>query len=136
MSKGKRTEKTKGNSANPGFVEKPWAAADKLRGHMDAAEYKHVVLGSIFLKYIFDAFEVKPDELAAQKAEGADPEYPDEYRATNISWMPKEAHWARLIASAPQPTIGKLVDDAIAPSSATTPGLRGHSPRDYLEVRR
>ena len=136
MSKGKRTEKTKGNSANPGFVEKPWAAADKLRGHMDAAEYKHVVLGLIFLKYISDAFEVKPDELAAQKAEGADPEYPDAYRATNISWMPKEARWTRLIASALQPTIGKLVDDAMSAIECDNPALKGAPPRDYLEVRR
>jgi hypothetical protein len=67
--------------ANLGFETKLWAAADALRNNMDAAEYKHVVLGLIFLKYISDAFEAKHAELAAQKAQGADPEDPDEYRA-------------------------------------------------------
>jgi type I restriction-modification system DNA methylase subunit len=68
-----------------------WAAADALRNNMDAAEYKHVVLGLIFLKYISDAFEAKHAELAAQKAEGADSEDPDEYRAASIFWVPKDA---------------------------------------------
>ena len=61
---------------------------------MDAAEYKHVVLGLIFLKYISDAFEAKHAELEAQKKQGADPEDPDEYRAVNIFWVPKEARWS------------------------------------------
>ena len=91
-----------------------WAAADALRNNMDAAEYKHVVLGLIFLKYISDAFEAKHAELEAQKAAGADPEDPDEYRAASIFWVPKEARWQHLKASAPQPTIGTLVDDAMA----------------------
>ena len=69
-------------TTNLGFEAKLWAAADALRNNMDAAEYKHVVLGLIFLKYISDAFEAKHAELAAQKAQGADPEDPDEYRAT------------------------------------------------------
>src|SRR5260370_8077459 len=71
-----------------GFEAKLWAAADALRNNMDAAEYKHVVLGLIFLKYISDAFEAKHDELAAQEAQGADPEDPDEYRAAGIFWCP------------------------------------------------
>ncbi len=79
------------NGANLGFEQTLWQAADKLRGHMDAAEYKHVVLGLIFLKYISDAFEAKHAELAAQAAQGADPEDPDEYRAASIFWVPKDA---------------------------------------------
>src|SRR5438045_1396395 len=89
--------------ANLGFEAKLWATADALRNNMDAAEYKHVVLGLIFLKYISDAFEAKHAELVAQTSEGADPEDPDEYRAVNIFWVPKEARWSHLKASAPQP---------------------------------
>jgi type I restriction enzyme M protein len=90
-------------TANLGFEAKLWAAADALRNNMDAAEYKHVVLGLIFLKYISDAFEAKHAELDAQKAQGADPEDRDEYRAASIFWVPKEARWQHLKASAPQP---------------------------------
>src|SRR5918996_4147964 len=93
---------------------KLWAAADKLRGSMDAAEYKHVVLGLIFLKYISDAFEAKHAELEAERDQGADPEDPDEYRAFNIFWVPKEARWSHLKAQAKQSTIGQIVDDAMA----------------------
>ena len=100
--------------ANLGFERELWKAADALRNNMDAAEYKHVVLGLIFIKYISDAFEAKHAELAAQKAEGADPEDPDEYRAVSIFWVPKEARWTHLKANAPQPTVGKLVDDAMS----------------------
>ena len=81
-----RTQKqtTKNNGANLGFEEKLWQAADKMRGHMDPGEYKHVALGLIFLKYISDAFEAKHAELEAQRDQGADPEDPDEYRAASI----------------------------------------------------
>src|SRR5256885_16527409 len=71
-------------AANLGFEAKLWAAADALRNNMDAAEYKHVVLGLIFLKYISDAFEAKHAELESQRKEGADPDDPDDYRAENI----------------------------------------------------
>ena len=98
---------------------------------MDAAEYKHVVLGLIFLKYISDAFEAKHAELEAQRAEGADPEDPDEYRAASIFWVPKEARWSHLKASAPQPTIGTLVDDAMAAIERDNPSLKGVLPKDY-----
>jgi type I restriction enzyme M protein len=100
------------NGANLGFEAKLWAAADALRNNMDAAEYKHVVLGLIFLKYISDAFEAKHAELDAQRAQGADPEDPDEYRAVNIFWVPPEARWAYLKSMAPQPTIGQLANMA------------------------
>src|SRR3989449_8213423 len=95
MAKAKRkAEKAPGNGANLGFEQTLWAAADKLRGHMDAAEYKHVVLGLIFLKYISDAFEEVHTKLAQEK--GADPEDRDEYVALNIFWVPPEARWTYL----------------------------------------
>jgi len=103
--------KTNGIGANLGFEEKLWQAADKLRNNMDAAEYKHVVLGLIFLKYISDAFEEKNQFLIRESVLGADPEDPDEYRADNIFWVPKEARWGFLKNNAKQPTIGKLVAD-------------------------
>src|SRR5262245_58500131 len=97
------------NGATIGFEATLWQAADKLRNNMDAAEYKHVVLGLIFLKYISDAFEEKHAALAAQRKSGADPEDPDEYRAENIFWVPKQARWSFLQKNAKQPTIGKLI---------------------------
>ena len=114
-----------------GFEAKLWAAADALRNNMDAAEYKHVVLGLIFLKYISDAFEAKHDELVAQKAQGADPEDPDEYRAVSVFWVPPEARWTYLKSMAPQPTIGRLVDDAMGAIERDNPSLKGVLPRDY-----
>jgi len=129
-SKGK-VGSTKSNAANLGFEAKLWAAADALRNNMDAAEYKHVVLGLIFLKYISDAFEAKHAELESQRAQGADPEDPDEYRAASIFWVPKEARWSHLKASAPQPTIGKLVDDAMSAIERDNPSLKAVLPKDY-----
>lgn len=81
---------------------------------MDAAEYKHVVLGLIFLKYISDAFEEQHARLERKRSKGADPEDPDEYRALSISWVPPEARWLHLKPQAKQSTIGQLVDDAMA----------------------
>ena len=121
----------KPTEANLGFEAKLWAAADALRNNMDAAEYKHVVLGLIFLKYISDAFEAKHAELEADIAHGADPEDPDEYRAATIFWVPKEARWSALKAAAPQPTIGTLVDDAMAAIERDNPSLKGVLPKDY-----
>ena len=127
----KATARNSDTSANLGFEARLWAAADALRNNMDAAEYKHVVLGLIFLKYISDAFEAKHAELAAQQAEGADPEDPDEYRAASIFWVPREARWSFLKANAPQPTIGALVDDAMAAIERDNPSLKGVLPKDY-----
>src|SRR5436190_7009801 len=118
-------------AANLGFEAKLWQAADALRNNMDAAEYKHVVLGLIFLKYISDAFEAKHAELEAQRAQGTDPEDADEYRAVGIFWVPKEARWQHLKASAPQPTIGTLVDDAMVAIERDNPSLKGVLPKDY-----
>jgi len=100
MPRGKRSGKSEPNGANLGFEAELWRAADALQGSMDAAEYKHVVLGLIFLKYISDAFEEQHAKLEAERAQGADPEDPDEYRAVNIFWVPKEARWSRLSANA------------------------------------
>jgi type I restriction enzyme M protein len=119
------------NGANLGFEAKLWAAADALRNNMDAAEYKHVVLGLIFLKYISDAFEAKHAELDVQRKQGADPEDPDEYRAVNIFWVPPEARWAYLKSMAPQPTIGQLVDDAMSAIERDNTSLKGVLPKDY-----
>ena len=120
--------------ANLGFQAKLWAAADALRNNMDAAEYKHVVLGLIFLKYISDAFESKHAELEIQRKKGADPEDPDEYKAASIFWVPKEARWSYLKANAPQPTIGTLVDDAMAAIERDNPSLKTVLPKDFGRV--
>ena len=124
--------KSGNNGANLGFEDKMWAAADKLRGHMDASEYKHVALGLIFLKYISDAFQTKYEQLAATKeTQYTDPEDRDEYTAANILWVPKEARWANLQSNAKQPTIGKIVDDAMVAIEKENPVLKGVLPKDY-----
>ena len=125
----KRRNAKQNNGANLGFEEKLWAAADKLRGHMDAAEYKHVVLGLVFLKYISDAFQELHDALAADK--DSDPEDRDEYLAENVFWVPKVARWAKLQANAKQPTIGKFIDDAMTAIEKDNPSLKGVLPKDY-----
>ncbi|HVR35888.1 MAG TPA: class I SAM-dependent DNA methyltransferase, partial [Methylomirabilota bacterium] len=129
-----RTTKSSGKStAHLGFEAKLWLAADKLRNNMDAAEYKHVVLGLIFLKYISDTFEEHHARLAAGEGDcaGANPEDPDEYKAENVFWVPKEARWSHLRASARQPTIGKIVDDAMVAIERDNPRLKGVLPKDY-----
>jgi len=123
--------KSNGNGANLGFEAKLWLAADKLRNNMDAAEYKHVVLGLIFLKYISDSFEEMHQRLLAAKDEGADPEDADEYRAENVFWVPKEARWTHLQGKAKQPTIGKLVDEAMVAIERDNPRLKGILPKDF-----
>ena len=105
--------------------------ADALRGSMDAAEYKHVVLGLVFLKYISDAFEEAYAKLEAERDQGADPEDPDEYRAQSIFWVPPEARWQHLKNQARQPTIGRLVDDAMAAVERDNPALRDVLPKEY-----
>ena len=120
------------NGANLGFEGQLWAAADKLRGHMDASEYKHVVLGLIFLKYISDAFQAKYRELEAKRiTEYTDPEDRDEYTSANVFWVPKEARWEMLQAGAKQPTIGKLIDDAMIAIERENPSLKGVLQKDY-----
>ena len=127
------TQKANTSSATIGFEAKLWLAADKLRNNMDAAEYKHVVLGLIFLKYISDTFEDHRAKLVAGKGEykGANPEDQDEYKAENVFWVPPAARWAYLQGSAKQPTIGKIVDDAMVAIERDNPRLKGVLPKDY-----
>ncbi|HHE48618.1 MAG TPA: SAM-dependent DNA methyltransferase, partial [Candidatus Acetothermia bacterium] len=99
------------NGATLGFERELWKAANTLRGNMDAADYKHVVLGLIFLKHISDAFEQHRAKLLQEPY--ADPEDPDEYLAANIFWVPKEARWSYLQSRAKDPNIGVLVDEAM-----------------------
>jgi len=119
----------KNNGANLGFEQKLWQSADKLRNNMDAAEYKHVVLGLIFLKYISDAFLEVHAGLEAD--EYADPEDKDEYLALNVFWVPPEARWDYLQDRAKQPDIGKLIDDAMDAIEKDNPNLKGVLPKDY-----
>jgi len=120
------------NGANLGFENKLWEMADKMRGHMDSGEYKHVALGLIFLKYISDAFQSKYDALkATAESDYTDPEDRDEYAAANIFWVPKDARWEKIQAEAKQPTIGKIIDDAMAAIEKENPTLKGVLPKDY-----
>ena len=107
-----------------------WATANALRGSMDAAEYKHVVLGLIFLKYISDAFEERHAAVLAEWGPEA-AEDPDEYTAESIFWVPPEARWAHLKAQARQPSIGQFVDDAMAGVERDNPALKDVLPKDY-----
>ncbi|HQE90846.1 MAG TPA: class I SAM-dependent DNA methyltransferase, partial [Verrucomicrobiota bacterium] len=126
---------TTNQGANLGFECKLWRAADAMRSNMDAAEYKHVVLGLIFLKYISDAFEEQHAKLDADRAKGADPEDRDEYIAQKIFWVPREARWSNLKANAKQPAIGKVVDDAMLAIERDNPSLKGVLPKDYSHPR-
>lgn len=141
------------NGANLGFESELWRTADALRSNMDAAEYKHIVLGLIFLKYISDAFEehygflrdavnnpeseyfLRPDVSNRAEAAQAVLEDRDEYVAKNIFWVPKEARWANLRANARQPEIGKIVDDAMLAVEHDNPSLKGVLPKDYAHPR-
>ncbi len=120
-----------GQGAVTGYESEMWGMADALRGSMDASEYKHVVLGLIFLKYISDAFEERHAQLTAEQAEGADPEDPDEYRAENVFWVPPEARWAGLQDAARQSGIGEMLDDAMHAIEHDNPVLAGVLPKDY-----
>lgn len=144
MPRGNAGSPKKNNGANLGFEEKLWQAADKMRGHMDSAEYKHVVLGLIFLKYISEAFEEYHSHLELQTADPQSSLYVkeaperylvtedrDEYIAENIFWVPQEARWSYLQANAKQPTIGKLIDDAMDAIEKDNPSLKGVLPKDY-----
>ena len=115
------------------FDKKLWAAADKLRKNMDAAEYKHVVLGLIFLKYISDAFEELYEKLVAQKKDGADPEDKNEYTAEKVFYVPPSARWKWIQGKAALPTIGKDVDDAMDAIEKDNPSLRGVLPKVYAQ---
>ena len=122
----------KQTSANLGFEEKLWAAADKLRGHMDPSEYKHVVLGLIFLKYISDSFEETYQSIKNDKDAFEDEwEDKDAYKARNIFWVPEFARWDYLKQNAKKPEIGKIVDDAMIAIEKENPSLKGVLPKSY-----
>jgi len=117
------------NGATLGFETQMFLAADKLRGNLEPSEYKHVVLGLIFLKYISDAFEAQ--RAALREQEYADPEDPEEYLAENVFWVSKDARWSHLLANAKQKTIGKLIDDAMLAIEANNASLKGVLPKNY-----
>jgi type I restriction enzyme M protein len=141
------------NGADLGFERELWQAADALRSNMDAAEYKHVVLGLIFLKYISDAFEeqyaylaaavddpeneyyLRPDLPNRSQAIQALLEDRDEYTARTIFWVPVKARWPHLKANAKQPTIGKTIDDALIAIERDNPSLKGVLPKEYAHPR-
>ncbi|MFN3181063.1 MAG: type I restriction-modification system subunit M [Nannocystaceae bacterium] len=148
---GKKKAAEKERSGSLGFEDKLWASADLLRNNMDPAEYKHVVLGLLFLKYIADAFEERREELRASVDDPdsdnyMDPSEPeekradwleslledrDEYTAENVFWVPEEARWTHFQANAKQPTIGKILDDAMDAIEKENPTLKGVLPKIY-----
>ncbi|CEG11412.1 Putative type I restriction enzyme MjaXP M protein (fragment) [groundwater metagenome] len=132
------------NGANLGFEQKLFQAADKLRSNMDAAEYKHVVLGLIFLKYISDAFEDARKDIEKEYSDPKNQFYVrepaerygiiedrDEYTSKNIFWVPTKARWDYLQKNAKQPTIRKLVDDAMDGIERDNPSLKAVLPKNY-----
>ena len=133
MPRSSRSSSKNNSTANLGFEAKLWLAADKLRSNMDAAQYKHTVLGLIFLKYISDSFEEHHAKLVAGEGEyaGANPEDPDEYKAEYVFWVPPAARWTYLQNSAKQPTIGKIVDDVMVAVELDNQRLEGVLPEDY-----
>ncbi len=119
------------NTRKESLEKQLWKAADKLRKNIDAAEYKHVVLGLIFLKYISIAFEDVYARLKEEEEMGADPEDRDEYRAENVFFVPPEARWSFLLSKAKDPEIGKIVDNAMDAIEKENPSLRGVLPKVY-----
>ncbi len=109
------------------YADKLWKTADKLRGNMEPSDYKHVVLGLIFLKYISDAFEARHAALLAEDPPAAEDK--DEYLAENIFWVPKQARWSHLQANAKQSSIGTLIDDALRAIEKDNESLKGVLPR-------
>lgn len=123
--------KKKGKTTEEPLEKQLWKAADKLRKNIDAAEYKHIALGLIFLKYISDAFDELYESLKLEEGNGADPEDRDEYKAENIFFVPKEARWEYLKAQAKHPTIGKTVDDAMDAIEKENSSLKGVLPKVF-----
>ena len=126
------TSTAKGTAPDIGeYQSQLWRAADTLRGSIDAAEYKHVVLPLIFLKYISDAFEELHEELVSRESEGVDPEEPDYYTANSVFWVPQEARWSTIQAQARQPTNGATIDQAMTALERDNQALRGVLPKDF-----
>jgi len=126
-----KSPKKKTNGGDLGFEATLWSTADQLRGSMDASEYKHPVLGLIFLKYISDAFEEKHAQLAREA--DSDPEDRDEYVAENVFWVPPDARWSQIAAKAKSPQIGEILDKAMIAIEHDNPRLRGVLPKEYAK---
>lgn len=124
-----KSARASGNGGNLGFEAELFKTADKLRGNMEPSDYKHVVLGLIFLKHISDSFEARRAELLADYPDGV--EEPDAYSGWNVFWVPKEARWSHLQANAKQPSIGKLIDEAMIAIEKRNESLKGVLPKDY-----
>ena len=129
-SRSRSATKPANQGATTGYEAELWAMADTLRGSMDAAEYKHVALGLIFLKYISDAFEEQHARVLAEWGSEA-AEDRDEYIAENIFWVPPGARWAHLKSSARLPTVGQIVDEAMGAVERENPALKDVLPKDY-----
>lgn len=125
--------KVKKDEVEEPLEKKLWKAADKLRKNMDAAEYKHIVLGLIFLKYISYAFEELYDQLVAQKADGADPEDKNEYIAEKVFYVPPSSRWRWIQGRATLPSIGKDIDEAMDAIEKDNPTLRGVLPKVFAQ---
>lgn len=121
--------RSSGYSGDLGFEAELFKAADKLRGNMEPSDYKHVALGLIFLKHISDSFEAKRSELLAGYPDGAEDR--DEYAADNVFWVPPMARWSHLQANAKQPSIGKIIDEAMIAIEKDNENLKGVLPKDY-----
>jgi type I restriction enzyme M protein len=121
----------KKESAEEPLEKRLWKAADKLRKNIDAAEYKHVVLGLIFLRYISASFEDLYARLLAEVEQGADPEDREEYEAENVFYVPADARWEHLVANAKNPLIGKIIDSAMDAIEKDNPSLKGVLPKVY-----
>ena len=126
--------KTKTEPKQPPVENKLWDCANKLRNNIDAAEYKHIALGLLFLKYISDSFEARHGKLKEIEAEtGANPEDPDEYRSENVFWVPAKARWKTLQSKARQATIGETLDKAMAAIARENPTLKGILPQVFAK---
>jgi len=127
------------NTTDSIYADALWKTADALRGQVDAAEYKHVVLGLLFLKYISDSFETRRDDLRAELTnDGIEGEQlerllesRDEYTAERVFWVPPEARWSNLQNQATRPEIATLIDEAILAVERDNANLKGKLPRDY-----
>lgn len=124
--------KKNGNGAGLGFEEKLWLAADKMRGHVESAEYKNVVLGLIFLKYISDAFQERYRWLEEQA--DSDPENYNEYRVQGTFWVPEKARWSYLIAQVKNAHLSELLDNAMSDIEEANPELKGVLPKQYVRL--
>ena len=126
----KKTKKTE-DTTSQSLESKLWATADKLRGHLDAADYKHVVLGLIFLKYISDRFAQRHAEIIREEAGTYAAEDRDEYMAEGVFWVPLSGRWDRVQAAAKQPDIGKRIDEAMTEIERENPHLKNILPKGY-----